>query len=158
MELLYQGSRGGWKTKDFHAKCKNKGATITVIWSSDGLIFGAFADKTWTSFRVYCKSNKAFLFSLDIPSSEVEPPKVRKNQDTCSYAMLDYSSYGPSSGWFCRSYFHISNGTNNNSNSSSYPGNTYQISLGKTDTFLVGSIQIKVSYIEVFQIILQLIF
>ena len=69
-----------------------------MIRSSDGLIFGAFADKLLTSSRGYCKSNKAFLFSLNIAPSEVEPPKVRKNQDTCSYAMLDYFSYGPSSG------------------------------------------------------------
>ena len=89
LELLYKGSREVWKTSDFHAKFKNKGATITVIRSSDGLIFGAFADKLLTSSRGYCKSNKVFLFSLNITSSEVEPPKVRKNQDTRSYVMLE---------------------------------------------------------------------
>ena len=44
LELLYRGSRDGWKASDFHAKCDNKGATITVIRSTDGFIFGGFAD------------------------------------------------------------------------------------------------------------------
>ena len=40
--LLYQGSRDLWKGEYFHGKCDNKGATIAVIWSSDGFIFGGF--------------------------------------------------------------------------------------------------------------------
>ena len=64
LELLYRGSQDGWKTSDFHAKCDDKGATITVIRSSDGFIFGGFADKSWKSSDKYCKSDKAFLFFL----------------------------------------------------------------------------------------------
>ena len=37
LELLYRSSRDGWKALDFHDKCDNKGTTITVIRSSDGL-------------------------------------------------------------------------------------------------------------------------
>ena len=82
LELLYQGSRDGWKASDFHAKCDNKGTTITVIRSSDGFIFGGFADKTWTSSaKGYCKSDKYFLFTLKSPSNEVEPTKMCINQD-----------------------------------------------------------------------------
>ena len=45
LELLYWISQDGWKTSDFHAKCDDKGATITVIRSTGSFIFGGFADK-----------------------------------------------------------------------------------------------------------------
>ena len=40
LELLYRGSQDRWKTSYFHAKFDNKGATITVIHSTGGFIFG----------------------------------------------------------------------------------------------------------------------
>ena len=98
LKLLYRDSRDRWKTSDFHAKCNDKGATITVIRSSDGFIFGGFADKSWKSSDKYCKSDKAFLFSLKSPSNEVGPTKMRINQDKCSYAMWHCSYYGPTFG------------------------------------------------------------
>ena len=45
MELLYRASQDGWKASYFHSKYDNKGATIIVICSSGGFIFGGFADK-----------------------------------------------------------------------------------------------------------------
>ena len=53
LELLYWGSRDGWKTLDFHAKCYDKCATITVIQGTGGFIFGGFSDKPWTSIHSY---------------------------------------------------------------------------------------------------------
>jgi len=151
LELLYQGSRDGWKASDFHAKCDNKGATITVIRSSDGFIFGGFADKPWTSSGgVYCESDKAFLFSLKSPSSEVGLTKIGIKQNMCSNAMYHKSSYGPT---FGGNDFYIASDANNNSSSSSILGHTYELPPGQTNTFLVGSKNFKVSEIEVFQII-----
>ena len=63
LDLLYRGSRDGWKTLYFHAKCDNKGETIAVIRSNGGFIFGGFADKSCKSFGDWCKSEKYFLFS-----------------------------------------------------------------------------------------------
>ena len=131
--------------------CDNKGATITVIRSSDGFIFGGFADKPWTSSRGYCESDKAFLFSLKSPSSEVESTKMRIKQNMCYDAMWHNSSSGPTFGG--GDDFGIASDANNNSSSYSYLGNTYELPPGQTDTFLVGSKHFKVSEIEVFQII-----
>jgi hypothetical protein len=30
LTLYYRGSRDGWMAKDFHSKCDNKGATMTL--------------------------------------------------------------------------------------------------------------------------------
>ena len=98
LELLYRGSRDGWKASDFHAKCDNKGATITVIRSTGGFIFGGFADKSWTSSYGWCESDKAFLFSLKSPSSEFGTTKICINQNMCSFAIYHKYFCGPTFG------------------------------------------------------------
>ena len=151
LELLYRGSRDGWEGSDCYYKCDNKGATITVIHSTGGFIFGGFSDKSWTSYGNYCESNKAFLFSLKIPSSEVRTANMYIKQDSCYCAMFHNYSYGPifgSGNDLC-----ITSNANNNNNSCSYLGDTYELPPGQTDTFLVGSKDFAVSEIEVFQVI-----
>ena len=123
-----------------------------MIWSSGGFIFGGFADKSWkSSAGVWCESDKAFLFSLKIQSNEVGTAKMCINQNMCSSAMCHSFSSGPMFGGgydFC-----IYSDANNNSDSSSNLGCTYEIPPGQTDTCFVGSRKFKVSEIEVFQII-----
>ena len=116
-----------------------------MIQSTGGFIFGGFADKQWTSSGFYCKSDKAFLFSLKIPSPKIGPTKIRVNQNKCYYAMKPHSSYGPSFG----GGNDITNDANNNSYSSSILRENYEIPPGQTNTFLVGSKNFKVSEIEV---------
>ena len=60
---------------DFHAKCDNKGATITVIRSTDGFMFGGFSDKPCTSSNKYCESDKAFLFFLRSHQMKLDPQR-----------------------------------------------------------------------------------
>ena len=95
LQLLYQGSRDGNQGSYFHAKCDDKGATITVIRSTGSFVFCGFADKPWKSSGNCCESDKAFLFSLKIPSSEVGTAKMRIKRDMCSYAMFHEYSCGP---------------------------------------------------------------
>ena len=70
-QLLYRASRDGWKASDFHACCDGSGATVTVIKSVDGFVFGGFADTSWhnnndLSYGRYIpsESGRAFLFAL----------------------------------------------------------------------------------------------
>ena len=114
LEILYWASRDGWKGSYFHAKCENKGATITVIRSTGGFIFGGFADKSWTSSRlVYCESNKYFLFCLKIPSNEVGTANMRIKKNKCTHAMWHNSSDGTTFGG--GGEFYIASDANNNS-------------------------------------------
>ena len=97
MDLLYRGSQDGWKTLHFHVKCDNKCANIAVIWSTGGFIFGGFADKSWKSFEDLCKSEKYFLFSLNIPSNGLGSTNIRIKKNM-SCAMYHLYSYGPTFG------------------------------------------------------------
>jgi hypothetical protein len=67
INLLYKASVDGDTCESFFNKCGNKGATISVIKSSKGKIFGGYTKAEWTDkkgvLRLY--DNTAFLYSLD---------------------------------------------------------------------------------------------
>ena len=49
LRLVYRGSEDGFGAADFHRKCDNKGATISVIETTDGEIVGGYASVPWKS-------------------------------------------------------------------------------------------------------------
>ena len=66
-KLLYKGTIDGDTLDIFHNKCDNQGATISFIESTDNLIFGGYASKSWN------KNNQgdipdpdSFLFNLNL--------------------------------------------------------------------------------------------
>lgn len=67
MELLYKASEDGWDASDFHRKCDNQGATLTVMKSSAGKVFGGFASVSWESKtgNYWTKDEESFIFSID---------------------------------------------------------------------------------------------
>lgn len=48
MDLIYRGSRDGFKASDFHSKCDEKGDTITFVKNSKGAVFGGFTKVPWS--------------------------------------------------------------------------------------------------------------
>ncbi len=46
-DLLYKGSRDGWNFTDFHKKCDNKGATLTIFVCNNGKRCGGFTSECW---------------------------------------------------------------------------------------------------------------
>ena len=93
--LLYRASRDGWSAKDFHRLCDGKGATITVVKSVDGYIFGGYTDISWSSPHpaVYRSSSKSFLFSFRSHAG-VGPMKI-KMVGNCQHAVYHQASLGP---------------------------------------------------------------
>ena len=47
--LLYRGSRDGFRANNFHQSCDNKGPTVIIIESTTGHKFGGYASINWTS-------------------------------------------------------------------------------------------------------------
>jgi hypothetical protein len=64
--LLYRASLHGNTAADFHANCDGKGATITLIKTAQGCIFGGYKDIPWGASPVSSKRTRddSFLFSL----------------------------------------------------------------------------------------------
>ena len=73
MELLYQCTNDDVSPELFHESCNGKGATITIVRSTNGYIFGGYNPVSWSSsdergIGVYSTAPDAFLFSLTNPA------------------------------------------------------------------------------------------
>jgi hypothetical protein len=68
--LIYRASRDGRSAQAFHSKCNNKAKTLTVVKSTDGYIFGGYADQTWSSSNKFKLDLNAYIFSLVNPWSK----------------------------------------------------------------------------------------
>lgn len=95
LKLLYRGSRDGMAPEVFHARCDNKGPTVTLVKarfndSANVSIFGGFLDKDWHNKNATIPSTESFLFSL---TTHVKCP-ISKNQN----AGNGYAEFGPSFG------------------------------------------------------------
>jgi hypothetical protein len=126
-KLLYRASRDGWSASDFHRMCDGKGATVTVVKSSDGYIFGGYTNVAWEEKGRYKSSAESFLFSLK-DKAGIGPILWKRSCDLCV-------------------------ASNANANTCSYcnVGNAYQRPSNTTPTyFLTGSRHFTVSDYEVF--------
>lgn len=64
LKLIYKKSRDGDYISDFHWKCDNKGKTVIIIETKDGLKFGGFKNDSWDC-NGWKRNNKDFVFSLN---------------------------------------------------------------------------------------------
>ena len=69
LELLYRTSRDGWTAKDFHTRCDNLGATLTLFKTNDGKVCGGYTSVSWESRSIATSGPKAdpdcFVFSVN---------------------------------------------------------------------------------------------
>ena len=76
LSLLYQATRDGFSAANFHAKCDKKGATVTLVKTTEGYVFGGYTDQSWQNkkswtylnLNKFVSSSRAFLFSFVNPS------------------------------------------------------------------------------------------
>ncbi len=139
LQLLYRASRDGFGARDFHGKCDNKGATVTVITSREGYVFGGYADQSWTSPPNFTSvaSSSAFLFSLVCASCDVATKLPLTGQNN-QCAMRCYS---------------IADSANTNTNSYTNLGRSYTLPPGMGGTtYFTGSHYFQASEVEVYQV------
>jgi len=117
-ETLYIASKDGDSSSVFHKKCDNKGATVVIIQSTNGAVFGGYTGNNWYSSG-YRKSIKGFLFRLR-PTTTMYPIKSGKE----SYAIYNHPSTGPRFG--AGADLFISNNALSNTKSYTNAGNTYK--------------------------------
>jgi len=90
VKLLYKATPEENTNDDFHRKCDNKGATVTIIETTKGRRFGGYTSLSWDSSSVWKNDKDAFLFSLD------NDKKYDVIQDV-SYKVYSGNGHGP---WF----------------------------------------------------------
>ena len=145
-KLLWKGSRDGFAASKFHSNCDGKGPTLTVIQSTDGVIFGGYTALSWDlppSSNYYHQDNTAFIYSI------TKGYKVSKQNNT-GHSIRCHSSYGPKfgSGWDI-----IIRDNCNTSNSCDCTPSTWTLPSG--EKFLSGNKDFTVKEIEVYSVIKQ---
>lgn len=95
LRLLWRASRDGRMPQTFHGKCDNQGATLTVVRSVGGFVFGGFAPVAWTSDGGYKRSSDAWLFTLTNPSGRT--PTCFRVHDA-AHSMCCVAAYMPTFG------------------------------------------------------------
>lgn len=98
--LVYRGTRDGFTPDAFHAKCDGKGATVTLIQTADGAIFGGYSSVSWvceepgTFGGVWLHSPGAFLFTARGPVTTV-PVRFPLKMLATNAAVCGWSIRGP---------------------------------------------------------------
>jgi hypothetical protein len=64
-KLIYDAKENGDKVSTFHSLCDNKGATLTIISTSDNKIFGGYLSMSFSENSGWIHDEKAFVFSLN---------------------------------------------------------------------------------------------
>ena len=106
--LLYDAKRDGDNVAIFHKLCDNKGATLTLISTSDNKKIGGFLSKSFGGNKGFINDDNAFLFSLNYNEKY---PSLNKGNN-----FEDNNSKGPTFGFYCieivdkcfskKSYYH----------------------------------------------------
>ncbi len=63
--MLYRGSEHGFTASDFHARCDNKGPTVTLVLNDIDKCFGGFTMLDWDKSDSAKTNTDDFVFSLD---------------------------------------------------------------------------------------------
>jgi hypothetical protein len=69
LELLWRGSRDGFRVGKFHSLCDGKPNTLLIVKSTQGYIFGRYTAVPWSSGKIWKADNTAFLYSLTNPTN-----------------------------------------------------------------------------------------
>jgi hypothetical protein len=155
--LLYRATEDGFAAADFHRKCDNKGATLTIIKSKDHPnVFGGFTAVSWESpIKGHYKPDPtAFIFSL--VNAENRPLLANCSDET--KAIFCVSGNGPIFGGECnnRDICIFTNANTELDSYSNFPVSYKAVGFEepstRTQCFLAGSNKFYVSEIEVFQI------
>ncbi len=152
-DLTYRASRDGFSGQNFHTKCDGVSNTLTIIKTTNGNIFGAFAEKAWTN-STHVLDPKAFIISLI--NKENRPFKTMVSSAPSHYALSCVSSKGPSFG-YNNAYVDIDIASNSNVNQNSwcdigrsFKHQDYLEKSAKARAILAGSQFFQTIEIEVF--------
>ena len=145
LSLLYRGSHDGFEASAFHRQCDGKGATLTLVKTTEGHVCGGFTDQSWDSTSGSVSSADAFLFSLT-PAPEKFSLLVDKRETAmfCSVSTGAVFGHGPD--------LRISDRCNKPKSCRSELGKAY-CRKGFKRTFLTGRSPFAVVEVEVFSVL-----
>jgi len=91
LTLLYKATVDGFSADAFHAKCDDKGPTLSVIQSKEGFIFGGYSAQSWGG-NGFKTDHTTFLYTLTNPHS-LPPTKYILKPLEAAHAIMCYNFY-----------------------------------------------------------------
>ncbi len=154
--LIYKATSDGFAAVDFHEKCDSAEQTLTIIKSTNGNVFGGYANVAWSSDQKPYQDNAAFIFSL--VNKEKKPLKIKVTPGETNAIYCGKSLYGPSFG--CSDLL-IYTHSNTNENSFTEIGQSYKhgeflLGTSRAKTILAGSSHFQTTEIEVYKKIVRI--
>eukprot|EP01080_Neovahlkampfia_damariscottae_P008315 gene8315-139_t len=152
-KCIYKATKDGFSSQNFHKHCDKKGASITVVKSTNGNIFGGFCPLEWNSSGNYQYNKDSWMFSLiNSKKKFLQFPQMNNNGN---YSIYCYSSYGPTFGGGHDLYIvSNSNSTTGSYSNFGYNFDTKNIGMAygssQVQSFLAGSYNFQTSEIEVY--------
>lgn len=149
--LLYKAEKDGFAGATFHAKCDGKGATVTIVTSSEGWVFGGYTPLSWNAASnnyATDSSNQSFIFSLKNPRDE-KPAKFGLSNS--SRAIYCNNGYGPT---FGGNHDIVCYNNANSASNYTHLGGNYSNTTGLDgQTFFTGKYNYTAKDIEVYQVV-----
>jgi hypothetical protein len=108
LSLLYSATRDGFSSKAFHGRCDGSGATLVLVRSVAGHVFGGYTPTDWgASSRLDCK--ESFIFHVTCENGAAPQRYSRRWSSSCMSQQQD--SYNTA--WFSQPVepFHDANGS-----------------------------------------------
>ncbi|CAF1017187.1 unnamed protein product [Didymodactylos carnosus] len=149
-QLIYRASRHGFGAEDFHGRCNDQGATVTVIRSKNGYLFGGYTRVPWKSDGGWKEDASSFLFTLSNPHS-IPPRKYHVDSQQSKYAVRHRADYGSAFGGGCDLF--VSHKSNENSDSYTNFPCSYMDTTGKREKTFTGAKYFTIFDIEVFRVV-----
>ncbi len=141
LEMLHSASKHWFAAASFHKNCDNKGATITIVESNLGNVFGGYTSLSWISSEGYKSDSTAWIFVVRSKSNRVGKWKCTNSGS----AVWDGASYNPVFG--NGHDFVLYSDCNTNTHNYSKPGVAY--GCPKDNTLLAGANKFLVKDFEV---------
>ncbi|ETO18031.1 hypothetical protein RFI_19264 [Reticulomyxa filosa] len=154
-KLLFRASKDGFASTQFHAKCDNKGTTITVVLSALGHVFGGYTVLPWQSGGgAYQQDSNAFIFLLRSTNKIYKKPQKWGIKNGYN-AVYHSGGYGPTFGMSLffkkkKIIFYTLFGCDTTNSSYSNAGNSFTSPVDQT--LLAGSYNFLVKDYEVYQL------
>jgi len=95
--IIYKATDNGFEPSSFHKSCdKNEGATVTIIQSVAGWLFGGFTTQSWmpTGFK---NDSSAFLYTITNPRN-LPATRFNISSKDATTAIYTYPGFGPTFG------------------------------------------------------------
>ncbi|KAF2071431.1 hypothetical protein CYY_007255 [Polysphondylium violaceum] len=147
--LLYRASWKDLTTSSFHSECDDKGATITLIETTDGCVFGGYnsqswhSDGSWYDKIIWLGDNKCFIFTL-VNKHGIKPTKYLPGTTDKSYVAGTYHVIAFGGGYDI--------GVGQKESYQSFP-HTYIDTTGKGKTTLNPTREFTIKTIEIYKCI-----